>query len=234
MNSDSLIGAYIFGSAGRGQQDHLSDLDVLAVVRNGGGNVPDSIIASHVPDKLKPLKLSISWYGRDRLREMFRNGELFAWHLHRETIPLFDPENFLAGLGRPSDYRECVADVTSFQRVMAGIPAQVALNEQNAIYEAGLVYVCLRNIAMAASWSLCAFPDFSRYSAFRLSGVDPCPISAQEFDLTMACRMASQRGQDPPPCIRREFVISLFERLDPWIGHLLSILERRNRDGREH
>jgi Nucleotidyltransferase domain len=95
MTGGSLLGAYVFGSIGRGDQDNLSDLDVLAVVKNGSGKIAESKIASYVPAQFGPLKLSISWYGGDRLRQMFRNGELFAWHLYRETIPLFDPEGFL-------------------------------------------------------------------------------------------------------------------------------------------
>ena len=85
MKSGELIAAYVFGSVGRGQQDELSDLDLLAIVKNGGGKVHEEVVASHIPRDLQCLKLSISWYGANRLREMFRNGELFAWHLYRET-----------------------------------------------------------------------------------------------------------------------------------------------------
>ena len=78
----------MFGSVGRGQQDRLSDLDVLCVVQNGAGRLAEGSIVDYIPPELCSLKLSISWYGGNRIREMFRNGELFAWHLHRETIPL--------------------------------------------------------------------------------------------------------------------------------------------------
>ena len=162
------------------------------------------------------LKPSISWYGGDRLREMFRNGELFAWHLYRETLPLYDPTNFLTGLGNPAVYRDAVADTRSFHKVLKGIPTQIAANEHNAVYEAGLIYVCLRNIAMAASWSLCEFPNFTRYSPFQLAGIRACPIARDEFDVTMACRMAGQRGNAPPAGIRLPFVSDVYRRLDPW------------------
>jgi predicted nucleotidyltransferase len=233
MSTGELIGAYIFGSVGRGQYDDQSDLDILAVVRNGRGKVPESYIISHIPEKLKSLKLSISWYGGNRLQEMFRNGELFAWHLHRETIPLIDPNKFLASLGHPSQYRDCVADVASFRKILIGIPSQIVKNENNAIYEAGLIYVCLRNIAMAASWALCEFPNFSRHSPFKLAGIAPCPISPEEFELTMACRMASQRGLDPAQCVTRAFVLDAFERLDPWVSELIHVLQRKVERGRE-
>jgi hypothetical protein len=234
MSPVNLIGVYVFGSAGRGQQDHLSDLDLLAVVRTGGGKVPEESVVSYVPPNLKSLKVSISWYGDSRLREMFRNGELFAWHLAAETIALFDPCSFLTRLGKPAEYRDCVVDVASFQQVLAGIPEQVTAHANNAIYEAGLVYVCLRNIAMAASWILCETPDFSRYSVFKLSGIESCPISVGEFDITMACRMAAQRGLEPPPSVDRAFVLDVFARLDPWIKDLHAILLRRQSSERQH
>ena len=156
--------------------------------------------------------------------KMFRNGELFAWHLHRETLPLYDPTGYLHGLGAPAAYRDAIADTRSFQKVLRGIPDQVCANEYNAVYEAGLVYVCLRNIAMAASWSLCEFPNFTRYSPFKLSGIRECPISRREFDLTMACRMAGQRGNAPPVGVGAAFVLDVYDRLDPWIEELCSIL----------
>ncbi len=233
MSSGRLTGTYVFGSVGRGDQDSKSDLDILAVVENRTGKVSDSVVLAHIPIELRSLKPSISWYGGDRVREMFRNGELFAWHIYKETIPLFDPQKFVSGLGRPAEYREFVADVSSFHHILTGIPSQIALNKNNAIYEAGLIYVCLRNMAMAASWALCEFPDFSRHSPFRLVGVSACPISAEEYELAMACRMASQRGLAPPPCVSREFVIEIFDRLDPWVQELHSILQRKDDRGRQ-
>jgi predicted nucleotidyltransferase len=227
MTQGELIGTYIFGSVGRGQQDGLSDLDILAVVKNGRGRVADNVVIATVPDEFKSLKASIAWYGGDRLREMFKNGELFAWHLHRETIPMFDPEGFLAKLGKPSEYREFLADIFSFRKVIIGIPPQLTLNVFNAVYEAGLFYVCLRNIAMAASWVLCEAPDFSRYSPFNLAGIDPCPISVRDYEITMACRLAGQRGLTPPDGVDGKFVLNVFNAVHPWIQELVSAVQLR-------
>lgn len=224
MNS-KLIAAYIFGSVARGEQDALSDLDVLAVVHTGGGKVEDAVVVQFVPPALLGLKLSISWYGQDRMREMFENGELFAWHLADETQPIFDPTGFLAKLGRPGKYYEAAQDVASFLRVFSGIRDQILANPCNAAYEAGLVYVCVRNIAMAASSRVCEVPDFSRYSVFRLPGLAPCPITHEQFDIAMRARMASQRGYDPPSEATPGFVLDLVGRLGPWLTTLLTTLE---------
>jgi hypothetical protein len=227
MKPAGLIAVYVFGSVGRGQEDDLSDLDVLAVVKNGAGKMPQDVISQYIPGTLGRLKLSASWYGADRLRMMFGNGELFAWHLHRESFPLHDPTGFLEGLGRPSKYRDAVADTRSFQKVLRGISSQLAANEHNSVYEAGLIYVCMRNIAMAASSVLCEHPDFTRYSCFNLRDIRPCPISRTEFDLTMDCRMAGQRGKPPPTDARRDVVMDIYSRLDPWIEELCVTVQEK-------
>ncbi|MGP9812923.1 nucleotidyltransferase domain-containing protein [Rhodopseudomonas sp. NSM] len=233
MSTGSLIAAYIFGSVGRGQADPLSDLDILAVVENNRGKVAEVDVLKLVPLQYASLKPSISWYGAARVTEMFHNGELFAWHLSRETVPLFDPSRFLPTLGTPTPYRECLADVRSFRAILRGIPPQVQQSAVNAAYEAGLVYVCLRNISMAASWELCEAPDFSRYSVFNLKGLRKCPISVEEFDAAMHCRMASQRGRLPPHSATVPYILDVYRRLDPWLDELEGLLIRKE-NGRQY
>jgi predicted nucleotidyltransferase len=125
MRLGTLIGVYVFGSVGRGEQDDRSDLDLLAVVKNRTGQVAEKEVLRYVPPVWKNLKSSISWYGDERMKTMFGNGELFAWHLHRETIPLYDPSHFLKNLGRPSEYKDGMEDIASFQNILRGIPVQM-------------------------------------------------------------------------------------------------------------
>ena len=226
-----LTAVYIFGSVGRGQYDDRSDLDLLAVVRDGFGKVAEGDVLAHVPAPLRKLKPGISWYGQNRLAEMYKNGELFAWHLHLETIPLFQQVHFLASLGKPNPYTQAKEDVASFHKVLQEIPEQLRLNRYNAVYETGLIYVCLRNIAMAASWVLCRAPDFSRYSPFNLGRVKNCPISVTEFEATMTCRMAAQRGLLPPTGIDSQFALSVYGRLNAWIEEIRQHLHRESKVG---
>lgn len=188
-------------------------------------------VIGHLPTPLAGRELSVSWYGGNRLREMFGNGELFAWHLYRETSPIYETEPFLRELGIPSPYRGGIEDIKSFQTILDGIPAQVEEAPANSIYEMGLLYVCLRNIAMAASWTLREAPDFSRYSPFHLDRVSNVPISREEYDVAMACRLAGQRGLTPPT-IEGSQVLCLHAKLDVWISEILSILESTQRDDR--
>ncbi|WP_294338913.1 nucleotidyltransferase domain-containing protein [uncultured Sphingomonas sp.] len=220
-----LLGLYVFGSVARGDQDASSDLDLLAVVADGEGKVPDETVSAHVPPALAGLEISISWYGRRRLGQMFANGELFAWHLHGEAVPLYESEPVMTALGRPAPYFDAAADIASFEKVLAGIPAQLWASPGNAAYELGLVYVCVRNIAMAASAVLCPQPDFSRYSPFRLEGFPEVPLTPAEYGLAMRCRMAGQRGLAPVAAVGSSQVAGIHARIAPWIDALRVRLE---------
>jgi len=221
-----LLGVYVFGSVARGDLDPRSDLDLLAVVADGKGKVDEGNVYAYIPPELSNLEASISWYGRRRLRAMFENGELFGWHLYQEAIPLFETEPVMQELGRPAPYRDAEADVASFEKVLSGIPEQLDASPENAVYELGLVYVCLRNICMAASSKLCDRPDFSRYSPFRLNGFPAVPLTPDEYDLAMSCRMAGQRGMRPPSPVSQPLVADIYGRLAPWITELRQRLGR--------
>ena len=223
-----LLGVYVFGSVARGDRDSRSDLDLLAVVADGEGKVEEEHVYAHIPSEFCALEASISWYGLRRLRTMFESGELFGWHLYQEAIPLFEVEPIIGRLGRPTQYRDAVADVASFENLLSGIPEQLDISPENAVYELGLVYVCLRNICMAASSRLCDRPDFSRYSPFRLSALPPIPITQFEYDLAMSCRMAGQRGRRPPSGVSRSLVADIYDRLALWIAGLRHQLEKTN------
>ena len=220
-----LLGVYVFGSIARGDRDDRSDLDLLAVVTDGHGKVSENEVLNLIPETFLDLEPSISWYGRNRLKQMFRNGELFAWHLHAESIPLMERESVIASIGQPAPYKGALEDVVSFKNILSEIPDQIAIAPENAMYELGLMYVCLRNICMAASSVLCGRPDFSRYSPFNLNRFMPVPISRTKYDLAMACRMAGQRGFDPPSGISPDCVGEIHLTLLPWLSALELRLE---------
>lgn len=222
--SGELLGCYIIGSVARGEDDERSDLDILAIVRDGKGKVSSEDILALVPDKERYREAGISWYGVNRIRQMFTNGELFAWHIWREHIILYERGVSLSGLGPPNSYRNALLDLESFERILLGSPANLEVAPENTIYEFGLLYVCLRNIAMSASGMLRDWPDFSRYSPYHLPEVPTLPMPRQEYDVAMECRMAGQRGISPPKTVDAQLVLSCYKGAVTWIGLLKELL----------
>ena len=228
MSRGSLVAVYLFGSFARDEGDDVSDVDLLAIVEDGQGTVPDHCVLDCVPAGLNGREPSISWYGKGRIRQMFEGGELFAWHLHQEAKFLQGRENLISMLGEPSAYASAADDVFSFKEIAAGVREELLNQPQNALYELGLVYVCLRNASMAASAVLCGQPDFSRRSPYHLgSEVSACPLLAEEYDIAMRARMAGQRGIEPPQ-VTLAYANSVADRAFEWLGVLTQKVRQAN------
>ncbi len=71
---------YIFGSAVRGEISRTSDIDVLVI-----------------PMKGERTEYPTSWsvYSPEIIESYFRDGRLFAWHLHLEAKGLVHQPNIL-------------------------------------------------------------------------------------------------------------------------------------------
>lgn len=219
-----LLSVVMFGSVARGDGDDLSDLDVLAIVKNKSGKVDSSEVVRYLPDWCVK-EPTISWYGLDRLKQMYLAGELFSWHIYREGKVLHNKGGALQGLGRPHEYTNALSDIENFQKTLRSIPHQIAASESNAIYELGVLYVCARNIAMSASWHLCAEPDFSRYSPYQIGvGELAMPIPKATYDRSMLCRMSSQRGIVPPKGVNAAVVLETYDQVEPWTERVLQRL----------
>ena len=195
--AETVIGLAVFGSYGRGDFDAHSDLDLLVVVKDGSGTASEQGIVEALKPAL-PKEPSVSFYGEKKFRDLFEEGNLFAWHIFLEAklIPGFlHPSDVF---GRPNLYRTAAADIDGLIEILNGVPRWIASNPQNAVFELGILYVCARNIAMSASWHLKMRPDFGRYSPFGLPGPVRFPMSMERYEIAVRCRMASARGEEPP------------------------------------
>lgn len=197
MNSNSGIQSIaIFGSFGRGNADAFSDLDVLVLCRDGAGTQPETLVRSLVAQEFRQPP-SISWYGNAKMTHFFTTGDLFAWHLYRESFPLVGFPSLVEMFGEPAPYLNCMTDIQGLAEILSTVEEEINSSPQNLVYEMGLAYVCLRNIAMTASSALSERVDFGRFSPFNLPAVEP-PISLNDYKLLAQCRHASTRGTSPP------------------------------------
>ncbi|MET3622548.1 nucleotidyltransferase [Burkholderia ambifaria] len=169
---------YAFGSVCRGEVDRGSDVDLLACV---SGETVD----------LDPQKFSI--YSHDRLAEMWRVGNPFAWHIHRESRLLYasDGQDFVAGLGEPEPYRERRADCEKFARLFGESSRALEANENSSVFHLSCMFLAMRNFATCYSFGVGA-PIFSRRSPLLLK--ERVSIQIATFEIFARARILSTRG----------------------------------------
>ena len=74
----------LFGSKARGDADDLSDADILIVKRSENSvKCQGSLLAALQHHFGMPP--SVGWYSEARLSRMYKEGDLFAWHIHKES-----------------------------------------------------------------------------------------------------------------------------------------------------
>lgn len=172
---------YIFGSAVRGEVSPTSDIDVLAV-----------------PLGNRQLEYPASWsvYSPAVIQSYFESGRLFAWHLHLEAkcIHSANPVPYISSLGIPAPYSSARKDIDDLECLLRESLREIQSGTTNLIYELGITYTAIRDIAMSASWALLDRPCFSRDAPFLLP--IPCPISPKTYRGAMLARHSSTRGSD--------------------------------------
>ena len=138
--------------------------------------------------------MSWSVYSQSTLKQYFDEGRLFAWHLFLEAQRIFPDKGqpLLQKLGPPAPYTTASSDLCELQEILAGALGELQRGTESLIYELGVVYTSLRDIAMSASWGLSGRPNFSRDAPYSLPCVCPLPLDA--YRATMAARHQSTRG----------------------------------------
>jgi hypothetical protein len=190
-----ILSVRLFGSHARGDAENSSDLDFLCIldtVTNKKKAAASSLIYAAYGKSV-----SITFYGRNRFGDMFKEGHLFAWHIFKEScfLPGFTDQDWIAQLGAPLPYTDAIQDVRDLVEIMTSIPWNLEKCPANTIYEAGLFYLCLRNIAISLSWHSPTGLNFSRFAPFCLT--DPLvvvPLSLNRYHMYLQCRLASTRG----------------------------------------
>lgn len=174
---------YVFGSATRGEISPSSDLDVL-VIRDGPA-----------PGMYPP---SWSVYSRATVESYYSAGRLFAWHLHLEATRVYprSGSGFLSDLGEPAPYGTMADDLADLEHLLAESVHELKDGSPSQVYELGLAYTAIRDIAMSASWALLGKPSFSRYAPYKIP--IPCPLPPAIYHTAMSARYASTRGLPLP------------------------------------
>ena len=176
---------YAFGSVCRGEIDRGSDLDLLAAV-------------SDSDPRFDPAIYSI--YSYERLAELWREGNPFAWHLTLESKLLFaaDGIDFIASLANPAAYVSCAEDCQKFRALFHDAVTGLTESPRSAVFELSTAFLAIRNIATCYSLGLGDTPVFGRHAALRL-GSRSLRLDERVYSTLASARILSTRATGPRP-----------------------------------
>lgn len=200
---------YVFGSICRGEISPTSDVDVLVV--------PFSDDRSCYPSNW-------SIYTPQLLREYYSQGRLFAWHLHLEARNIFTSNDrpYLSMLGEPSLYSTMRSDIDDLEELLQESLNELRNGTKSEVYELGIAYTAIRDIAMSASWSILGAPCFSSDAPYRLP--NPPPLQIGTYKQSMLARHSSTRGVEMSLDIDKAVKDIVNAPFGHWINSLRALL----------
>ena len=203
---------YAFGSISRGDIQADSDVDLLAIVDEF-----DSRFSSD----------NYSIYSYSRLRDLWEEGNPFAWHLSLESRLVFSSNNedYLKSLGLPSQYFNCGRDCHKFYSLFKEAIGSISAGKNTKVFDLSTVFLSIRNIATCYSLGKTSQPVFSRNSALHL-GKSSLDITHEAYDIFLRSRILCTRGYGPS-ITDREFqvAVSQFNRINEWMALLMAQAE---------
>lgn len=171
---------YAFGSICRGDVSRDSDVDLLAVVEAGD-------------EQLSPDIYSI--YSYRRTRELWEEGNPFAWHLALESRMLFssDSKDYLKELASPNRYRNCFRDCQKFHALFQESYKSLMSGKSSRVFDLSTIFLSVRNLATCFSLGVTDCPDFSRHAAIHL-GTRNVRIAPSVYRILERARILCTRG----------------------------------------
>jgi hypothetical protein len=200
---------YAFGSVCRGEISPGSDIDLLAIVRG------------HDP-RFSPDDYSI--YSYQRIREIWEEGNPFAWHLAIESKLLYssDKSDFLKSLGNPAAYRNCLQDCKKFFSLFREARISFESQADSRIFDLSIVFLAIRNFATCFSLGTLDKPDFSRSSALRL-GDHSLSLPKNAYKVLERSRILCTRAIGASITEREaQMAFGQFSRIEEWMKGLLA------------
>lgn len=199
---------YAYGSVCRGEVVPTSDIDLLALVDDENLNL-DQVV--------------FSVYRYTQLRQLWSEGNPFAWHLALESRLIFaeDGVDVIRELGEPVRYGHWRTDSEKFREIYLAAKSELAASRDTTTFELSTMYLAIRNLAICFSLHQGCAPVFSR-RAFRQLGVHSLRIDARSTSILEDARILSTRGIGAQPSQRDvEHVLARLPAVDQWISDLM-------------
>lgn len=164
----------------RGEYDQYSDIDLLAIV-------------DRFDERFDRKKFSI--YSIERIRELWEEGNPFAWHLFSESkmIHSSNGKNPIFNLGQPNQYVNGKEDCEKFKLLFLHSKERIFANTKSSTFELSTIFLAIRNFATCFYLAKNKIGIFSRNSA-RMIDQWSLLLPDRFFEITKNCRVMSTRG----------------------------------------
>lgn len=204
---------YIFGSLVRGEIDQYSDVDLL-------------IVSDESMQNIDPNKYSI--YTPKRIKQLYAEGNPFAWHLYYESKLVFSSgQDFLLNLGRPANYTNCKSDLLKFKKLFEDSTASINKDDFSIIFDLAMIFLAIRNFATCYSLGSYEKPIFSRATFEKLHDY-PLKLDDEIKELLMMSRISSTRGIEYSIENKSLSLLKLnLDKIENWFNEILVHYESR-------
>ncbi len=200
---------YAFGSVCRGDVSPDSDIDLLAIVDG-------------FDERFDPNVYSI--YSRQRIIEIWNEGNPFAWHLFSESRLLYSSGgvNILRDIGPPSRYSACLRDCEKFRALFLDARLSLRNGSNTKVFDLSMVFLAIRNFATCFSLGCLETADFSRHAGIRI-GSFSLIIPVESYKILERARILCTRGQGSAIADEEvELATQQFRSIETWMDDLLS------------
>jgi len=204
----SVMHIYAFGSICRGEILPGSDIDLLAVVTGNVAGLSTSMF---------------SIYSHAKMRQIWSQGNPFAWHLHLESKLLHSSDDrcFMDELGCPSPYVNAEQDCRRFIAIFREAADSARSDHNSIVFDLSAIFLGLRNFCSCYLLGQ-GRPNFSRGVALSLMGDNP-PVSIETYRTVERARLICTRGYGVEPNHTEiEQTLKELPELEKW---MLSLLE---------
>lgn len=206
----------MYGSAARGEDDGLSDHDVLVV-----GDLDRELPFTPRPE------LSVSQYSWTELQRMASYGSLFLVHLKLEARVMSGTPvgrvRYQSLTTNLKDYQYVERDLRAFNQSIEDAKDAIATGDTSKEFELASLATVVRHASILGCY-LVGAPTFGRLSAVHTFSLlrDLDPRIRREFALAYSYRMAVARDLSMPPTPTPAF-------MSDWVGLAFAVVEEVGR-----
>ncbi|WP_435139088.1 nucleotidyltransferase domain-containing protein [Formosa sp. A9] len=205
---------YVFGSIVRGEIDQYSDTDLLLIT----------------DEQIKNIDINkYSVYTSNRINELYKEGNPFAWHLYYESKLVYssNDKDFLSELGKPAKYLNCKSDLLKFKKLFDDSKISIKEDNFSTVFDLSMIFLAIRNFATCYTLGCYETPIFSRLTFEKLSDY-PLKLDNEIKDILMMSRISSTRGVNYT--LEDESLILLdlnLDKIESWFNEILDNYESR-------